>query len=77
MKIRETINNNKERYTGVAYEDKHKIIVIKRDTFNYYDASTNEQFEFNTIAEYENWKATQAWINNKKVQKVSSFKAVY
>ena len=76
MKIRETINNNADKYKAVTFEDAGKIIVVKQDTYNYYDSSTNNYFEFNTISQYENWKAEQDWINKKKIKKVSAFRKV-
>lgn len=76
MKIRETINNNGSEFKAVTFEDNGKIIVMKQDTFNHYDTSTNECFEFKTIKEYEDWKAKQNWIDKKKVKKVSAFRKV-
>ena len=73
MKIRETINSNAEEYICTVYENAGKIIARKHETSNYYDTSTDEVFEFGSIAEYEKWKASQEWI--KKVEKVSSFSA--
>lgn len=75
MKIRETINNA-EKFIATVFEHGNKIVVIKHDTFNYYDNSTDEHFEFSTIEEYENWKAEQDWIVAKKINKVSNFKKV-
>ena len=74
MKLRERINNNTCKFTGNVYEDNNKIIVIKKDTSNYYDFSTNDEFIFKSIEEYENWKKGQDWI--KKIEKISSFKKV-
>ena len=76
MKIRETINSNAERYSAVAYEEQSKVIVVKRDTFNYYDRSTDERFTFDTVSEYREWIAAQDWIVPAKVKKVSEFKRV-
>lgn len=74
MKIRATINNNADKFAATVYEDSNKIIVIKRDTYNYYDNSTDERFEFSTVAEYSEWLSTQDWIN--KTEFVSRFKGV-
>ena len=76
MKIRETINNNADKYNAVTFENSNKIIVLKQDTFNYYDSSSNEHFEFDSIDEYERWKKEQDWINPKKIKKVSAFRKV-
>lgn len=73
MKRRETINNNAEHYAAVAYEDAGRIVVIKSDTFNCYDNSTDERFEFATVAEYEDWKAAQDWINPKKIRSITGW----
>ena len=74
MKIRQTINNNAAKYSGIVYEDANKIIVIKHDTFNYYDSSADERFEFDTISEFEEWMKNQDWIV--KITKESPFKKV-
>lgn len=74
MKIRQIINNNTSRVAATVYENANKIVVIKRDTNNYYDSSTDERFEFNTITEYGNWLKTQEWIV--KINKMSAFKKV-
>ena len=76
MKIRELINDNTTKYRATAFEHENKIVVIKKDTYNYYDNSTDERFEFSSIEEYENWKNTQDWIDIKKIEKVSNFKKV-
>lgn len=76
MKIRETINDNAEKYKAVTFEENGEIVVIKQDTYNYYDTSSNEYFKFKTIKEYEEWKKEQNWINIKKIQKVSAFRKV-
>ena len=76
MKIREQINNNADRFRATTYEHDDKIVVVKKDTNNYYDDSTDERFEFSSIAEYENWKSSQEWIDLKKVLKVGIFKNV-
>lgn len=74
MKIRETINSNAEKFSAVVYEDQNKVIVVKHDTFNYYDSSTDERFTFDSVAEYRAWVAEQSWIIPEKVKKVSAFK---
>lgn len=74
MKIRQTINNNAKRYVGVVYEHARKIVVTKIDTFNYYDDSTTEKFEFNTIQEFTDWKRNQDWIF--KTTKLNKFMKV-
>lgn len=74
MKLRQEINNNICKYKASVLEDNNKIIVIKKDTFNYYDNSTDERFEFNTITEYENWKEQQDWIFT--TRKISNFRKV-
>ncbi len=76
MKIRETINSNAEKFSAIAYEHQNKIVVVKHDTDNYYDRSTDERFEFDTISEYRAWVSTQDWVVPAKVKKVSEFKAV-
>lgn len=76
MKIREIINNNGNKFTAVVFEENHKILVRKDNTFNHYDFSDSEHFEFNSIEEYENWKANQDWIDKKKVKRVSAFRKV-
>lgn len=76
MKIRETLNNNTEKFTATAYENGGKIVVVKRDTANYYDNSTDEKFEFSAVSEYQEWKAAQSWIVSKKTKTVSPFKNV-
>ena len=76
MKIRETLNNNGEHYAATVFEHENKVIVIKRDTFNHFDDSTDERFEFSTIAEYEAWKASQEWIVPKKTRKICRFMKV-
>ena len=74
MKIRETINNNAEYFTARVLEDNKKIIVEK---YGYTLGPIEcEVFEFNSIEEYENWKAKQEWIKKEKVKKVSAFKKV-
>lgn len=72
MKLRETINNKASKFTGEAYEDKRKIIVKKSDNRNW--NGKREVFEFDTIADYENWKSEQKWIE--RVIKVGDFKKV-
>ena len=76
MKIRETINSNAEKFSAVAYEDRGKIVVVKHDTFNYYDRSTDERFMFDTVSAYREWIAAQEWINPEKVKTVSAFRRV-
>ena len=76
MKIRETINSNAEKFSAVVYEDQNKVVVVKHDTFNYYDRSTDERFTFDTVSEYREWVATQYWIVPAKVKKVSAFQKV-
>lgn len=76
MKIRETINNNADDFTAVTFEDNRKIIVRKDNTSNHYDFSDIDYIEFNSIEEYEKWKAEQGWIDKKKVKKVSAFRKV-
>lgn len=76
MKIRETINSNVEKFSAVVYEDHNKIVVVKHETSNYYDRSTDERFMFETESEYRAWIAEQNWINPQKVKKVSAFRAV-
>lgn len=76
MKIRQTLNNNADRFAATVYEKKGKIVVIKRDTFNYYDDSTNEQFEFSSVSDFEAWKAAQDWIVTSKSRTVCPFKTV-
>ena len=61
-------------FIGTAFEHSNKIIVAKKDTFNYLDDSTTEYFEFTTISEYEDWKANQEWINS--INAISPFKKV-
>lgn len=56
----------------MVYEDSFKIIVRKFDNANW--NCTHEDFEFDTINDYENWKREQKWI--RKVKKVSDFKNV-
>ena len=74
MKLRQILNNNTKKYKGEVFEDNNKIIVIKKDTNNYYDNSTDEKFEFKSITEYENWKKQQDWIFT--TRKVSNFRKV-
>ena len=74
MKLRQESNNNTCKQKASVFEDRNKIIVIKKDTFNYYDNSTDEKFEFNSITEYENWKKQQDWIFT--TRKVSNFRKV-
>lgn len=76
MKIRETINSKAEKFSAVVYEDQNKVVVVKHDTFNYYDRSTDERFTFDTVSEYRKWIATQDWIIPEKVKKVSAFQKV-
>lgn len=76
MKIRETINSNAEKYAAVVYEDQNKVVVVKHDTFNYYDRSTDERFTFDTVSAYREWIAVQDWIVPAKVKKVSAFRKV-
>jgi hypothetical protein len=76
MKIRETINSNAEKYSAVAYEHQNKVVVVKHNTFNYYDRSTDERFTFDTVREYREWITTQDWIAPAKVKKVSAFQKV-
>lgn len=76
MKIREIINSNAEKYSAVAYEDQNKVVVVKHDTFNYYDRSTNERFTFDTVSEYREWITAQDWIVPAKIKKASEFKKV-
>lgn len=66
------MNNNASKFTGKTYEDNRKIIVKKSDNRNW--NSRDETFEFDTIAEYENWKSEQKWIE--RVIKVGDFKKV-
>ena len=74
MKLRQILNNNTKKYKGEVFEDNNKIIVIKKDTNNYYDNSTDEKFEFKSITEYENWKEQQDWIFT--TRKVNNFRKV-
>ena len=74
MKIRQTINNNAAKYSGIVYENANKIIVIKHNAFNYYDSSSDERFEFDTISGFEEWAKNQDWIV--KINKESPFKKV-
>lgn len=76
MKVREIINNNANEFTATTYEDNNKIIVIKSNTYNYYDNSTDEKFVFNTIKEYEDWKKEQNWIDPNKIKIIHNFKKV-
>lgn len=76
MKIRETINSNAEKFSAIAYEHQNKIVVVKHDTFNYYDRSTDERLTFDTVSEYREWITKQDWIVPTKVKRVSDFKAV-
>ena len=76
MKIRETINSNAEKFSAVVYEDSNKVVVIKKDTFNYYDTSTDERFTFDTVSAYREWINAQDWIVPAKVKKVSTFQKV-
>lgn len=76
MKRRETINSNAERYAATVYEDAGRVIVVKRDTKNYYDNSTDEEFQFESVADYEAWKAVQDWIVPKKTRRVAAFAKV-
>lgn len=76
MKIREIINSNAEMYSAVVYEDNKKIVVVKHDTFNYYDRSTDERIEFDTITKYREWLSVQDWIVPKKIKKVGQFKSI-
>ena len=76
MKVRETLNNNADHYAATVFEHDNKVVVIKRDTFNIFDDSTDERFEFSTIAEYETWKAAQEWIVPRKTHTLCHFKNV-
>jgi hypothetical protein len=76
MKIRETINSNAEKFSAVVYEDQNKVVVVKHDTFNYYDRSTDERLTFDTVAAYRDWIAAQDWIVPAKVKTVSAFAKV-
>ena len=72
MKLREKINNNASEFIGSVYEHDNKIHVRKSDNRNW--NCNFEVFEFETIADFENWKKEQTWI--KKVEKISEFKKV-
>lgn len=74
MKLRESLNNNSQQFTATVCEDNNKIVVTVHDTFNHLDNITDKRHEFNTIAEYENWKSKQDWI--KTINFVSDFKGV-
>lgn len=76
MKIRQTLNNNAEKFVAAVYEKGEKIVVVKKDTSNYYDNSTDEIFEFPTISDFENWKSVQSWIVPKKTKIICPFKTV-
>lgn len=76
MKIRETINSNVERYSAIVYEDKNMVVVIKRNTSNYYDNSTDERITFGSVTDYRAWVSAQDWITPGKVRTVSPFRAV-
>lgn len=77
MKIRETINNGSNRFTATAYENANKIIVVRNDNFIKISTPQKyEHFEFSSISDYETWKSTQSWIDDKKIKKVSPFKKV-
>lgn len=76
MKIRETINSNAEQFSATVYEDQNKVVVVKHDTYNYYDTSTDERFCFDTVSAYRDWLSRQDWIVPGKVKFVSPFKAV-
>lgn len=76
MKIRQTLNNNADQFAATVYEKSGKIVVIKRDTFNHYDNSTDEKFEFSSISDFEKWKTAQEWIIPKKIKIISPFKTV-
>jgi len=73
MKLRELLNNNAEKYIGDVYQTGNMILVIKRDTHNYYDNSTDEKFLFETMKQYEDWRNTQDWIKVRKIKRVSDF----
>ena len=62
MKIRGAINSNVQQYAGTIYEHGGKIGVIKRDTFNHFDCSTDERFEFSTADDFRAWLKAQDWI---------------
>lgn len=76
MKIRETINSNAEKFLAIVYENQNKVVVLRIDTSNYYDRSTDERFTFDTVSEYREWIAAQDWIVPAKVKKVSAFQKV-
>lgn len=76
MKIRQTLNNNAGQFAATVYEKSGKIIVIKRDTFNYYDNSTDEKFEFSSISDFEGWKAVQEWIMPNQIKIICPFRTV-
>lgn len=76
MKIRQTLNNNADHFIATAYEKSGKILVVKKDAFNYYDNSTDETYEFSTVSEYENWKAGQDWIVPSKTHTICPFQKV-
>lgn len=73
MKIRQTLNNNAERFAATVFEHQNRIIVVKRDTFNYYDTSTDERFEFSSVAAYNEWLSHQDWVVPSKIEIAQRF----